>query len=53
MMSGDPNNPTLSPTMPVNVNERRYIELKRVYNFAREMGYAKAMEVISEAMNTK
>lgn len=53
MMSGDPNNPSLSPTMPVNVNERRYIELNRVYNFAREMGYAKAMEVISEAMNTK
>jgi hypothetical protein len=48
IMRGNNNNPT-APT----INERRYLELNRVYHFCKEMGYIQAMTVISEAMNTK
>ncbi len=49
IMNGDPNNPSLSPTMPLNVNE----QMTNVLTFAKNMGYTAAMKMISEAMNKK
>lgn len=49
MMSGNNNDPSLSPTMPLNVTE----QMIGVYNFAKQMGYNSAMKLISEAMNKK
>lgn len=42
----------VTATLP-NLMERRYVELNRVYNFCKEMGYMHAMGIISEAMNTQ
>lgn len=46
MMGGDNDN-NVQPTLA----EKRYIELNRVFNFAKQMGYTEAMSVLSEAMN--
>jgi len=49
IMHGDDTNPSLLPS----ITERRYIELNRTFNFAKQMGYKEAMLVISEAMNNR
>jgi hypothetical protein len=46
LMKGGDNNPSFMPTL----NERRYLELTRIFNFAKEMGYTEALKVISEAL---
>lgn len=49
IMHGDDTNPSLLPS----ITERRYIELNRTLNFAKQMGYKEAVIVISEAMNNQ
>ena len=49
LFKGDDTNPTLLPSM----TEAKLVELHRVFNFARQMGYNEAAKVISEVMNIK
>ena len=49
IFKGDDTNPTLLPSM----TEAKLVELHRVFNFARQMGYNEAAKVLSEAMNIK
>lgn len=46
MMKGGEMNPSFTPTL----NERRYIELNRIFDFAKQMGYTEGLKVISEAL---
>lgn len=48
MLGGNTNDPTLSPTMPLNVTE----QLAALYRYAQQHGYTGAMQIVSEAMNT-
>jgi hypothetical protein len=47
MLAGNPNDPTLNPTMPLNVSE----QLVAVYRFAQRNKYDEAAKILAEVLN--